>query len=33
MPDLVSALDTLDFLMDLAIDASKPAPEEGDDTL
>lgn len=24
MPDLVSALDTLDFLLDLDIDASKP---------
>jgi hypothetical protein len=28
MPDLVNALDTLDFLLDLDIDASKPQDGE-----
>lgn len=28
MPDLASALDTLDFLLDLDIDAGKPAQSE-----
>lgn len=27
MPDLASALDTLDFLLDLEIDASKPVQD------
>ena len=30
MPDLANALDTLDFLHDLEIDASKPTPAEGE---
>lgn len=28
MPDLAAALDTLDFLLDLDIDASKPRDED-----